>query len=216
MKTLFLTSVGLPPETRDSFLSLLPKAAKDTKVAFVPTAADPDKDKWYVKSARDELIELGFQVQDVDLKGAISEVRDSIEKCDVLYVNGGNTFYLLDWVRKSKLDTYMGELLDNGLIYIGSSAGSIITGPDIACAGWDPGWDKDVVGMKDTTGLGYIDFAISPHFVEAERAILAENARKINYKIWPITDKQAILVKGVEVKLVGMGARIEVEAKKQP
>ena len=208
MKTLFLTSIGLPIETRAYFLKLLAKPIKETRVAFVPTAADPDKKKWYVKAALDELKEIGFPIEMVDLKAPVEKVRDSIEKCDVLYINGGNTFYLMDWIRKSKLDEYLGDLLEEGKIYLGASAGSIIVGPDIACAGWDPGWDKNVVNTKDTCGLSFVDFAISPHFTEPEKCILTKNAKKVDYKIWPITDQQAILVQGAEITLVGKGEKV--------
>lgn len=211
MKRLFLTSTGLPKETRDYFLRTLGKKPSELKVAFIPSAADPENDKWFVKAARDELIEIGFQVEDVDLKIDPALLKHKLEVVDIIYINGGNTFYLLEWVRKSGLAKYLEELINNGKIYIGVSAGSILVCPSIELAGWDPGWDKNINNLRDTTGINIVPFAVSPHFTEEERAILERNRPNINYEIIAITDKQAILVEDEEYKIVGEGERITLK-----
>lgn len=208
---LFLTSAGLPRETREYFLKLLDKDPKKVKVAFIPTAAYPEVDKWFVKAATDELEELGMSWEVVELK---NEGKDALLKklkeFDVIYVNGGNTFYLLDWVRKSGFDQIIRQLLEEGKIYVGVSAGSIIAGPNIEVSGWDATWDKNVVGLKDLKGLSLVPFAVSPHFTELERKILEEKSKDVDYPVWAITDKQAVLVDDKKIKIVGLGEIIKI------
>ena len=208
-RLLYLTSAGLNEHVRQPFLDELPKSPSELRVAFIPTAADPEEDTWFVDAARKELIELGFQVEDVDLKIDPEELKEKLEAVDVIFINGGNTFYLLDWVRKSGLDKYLGELVNNGKIYVGVSAGSILAGPNIELAGWDIDWDKNISGLKDLAGLNLVPFAISPHFVEADRHVLTVEP-KAPYRIIPITDNQAILVKGNDWRVVGEGEEIKL------
>lgn len=201
-----LTSVGLPLDYRNDFLKLLSKAVDQTKVAFIPTAADPETDKWFVAAARNELLEIGFQVDDLDLKRE-SEITlvDKLSQVDIIYVNGGNTFYLMDWVFKSGFDHTLRNPILQDKIYIGGSAGSIIAGPDIEISGWDPSWDTNSVGLTNFSGMNLVSFAISPHFTQTQKPILESKSKEVTYPIVAITDHQAVLVKGDTVKILGPG-----------
>lgn len=208
MKKLFLTSARLPKETRDYFLKLLGKDPKETTVAFIPTAADPEDDKWFVQAAIEEIAEIGMKVLEIDLKKENKISLDNkLSKCDVIYVNGGNTFYLLDWTRKSGFDEVIKRLINKGKIYVGVSAGSIIAGPNIEIAGWGDG-DKNSINLADLTGLNLVDFAISPHFIESDRGLLEKMSKKVNYEILALTNSQAVLVDGKISKVVGLGKRV--------
>ena len=207
-RLLFLTSTGLPKETRNYFLEKLDKKPQDLKAAFIPTAADPENNKWFVEAARDELVTLGFQVEDVDLKIDPGVLRKKLENSDIIYINGGNTFYLLEQVRKSGLDKYLEELINSGKIYIGASAGSVLVGPNIEAAGWDPGWDKNINGLEDLTGINIVPYLVAPHFTEEDRDIIERNKPNVNYEVVPITDKQAILIKDNDMDIVGEGETV--------
>src|SRR3989339_1195241 len=174
---LLLTSAGLPNKAiRSKFLQMMCKNPKDISVAFIPTAADPEEDKRFVKSAMDEIKEIGMQLFTVDLKEENEQsLRRKLSDCDVVYVNGGNTFYLLDWARKSGFDKVIIDLVGQGKVYIGTSAGSLLVGPDISVSGWMPSWDRNIVGLKDISGLGIVPFVVSPHFVESDRQVLEKN-----------------------------------------
>lgn len=212
---LFLTSAGLQKETRDYFLELLGRDLKIIKVVFIPTAADPEKDKGFVDSAKDELKDIGLGFSEIDLK---DENKSSLERkllgADVIYVNGGNAFYLLDWVRKSGFDRVVKNFLDRGGIYIGVSAGSVLAGTEIDCAGWNEDWDKNIVGIKDTRGLGLVDFAISPHYTDGDFKLLFEKSKSVSYPVIGLADSQAILVDGKKIRAVGRGEPVCFNGKK--
>jgi len=49
-----------------------------------------------------------------------------VEEADVLFVGGGNEFYLSYWMEKSGLFDLLPGLLGQGGVYVGSSAGSMV------------------------------------------------------------------------------------------
>ncbi|MEI4856050.1 Type 1 glutamine amidotransferase-like domain-containing protein, partial [Klebsiella pneumoniae] len=73
---------------------------------------------------------------------------------DILYFEGGNAPFLLHWLQKTNLDKKLPELIKDK-VYVGSSAGSIITNNTIWAA-------SDYIlnlEIKDVPkGLGLVDF----------------------------------------------------------
>lgn len=69
---------------------------------------------------------------------------------DGVFIGGGNTFYLLQEVRKAGLDAALTQYVQEGGPVYGGSAGAIILGRDItSCAHID----TNNVGLTDFTGL---------------------------------------------------------------
>jgi dipeptidase E len=129
---LFLAS--LASKTLDLVIPLLPDDPSKLKIAFIPTAADPygNEDLPWMTADHDKLISMGFKVTDYDLKGKnIHDLRMDLSAYQAIFVAGGNTFYLLNEMRKSGFDIVIKELLDKGVIYVGASAESMILGPDL-------------------------------------------------------------------------------------
>lgn len=204
---LFLTSVGLPPETTEAFLKLLGKKPEETKVCFIATAADPEEDKWFVGKDRERLLELRFETTEIDLKQENEESLDEkLKDFDVVFIEGGNTFYLMKYIRESGFDKAIKSFLDRGGIYLGVSAGSYAAGPDIAPAQWKHMFeDKNIVGLKDFSGMGLIDFIISPHYEPEHESIINKNKNKVSYPVIALTDLQAILVENDDIQFIGPG-----------
>ena len=129
---LFLTSAGLPPETVQEFLKLLNKNPAESRVCFIATASNPEKDKQYVEKDRRRLLELGFKIVEVDLEQENeASLNNKLENSEVVFIEGGNTFYLLKYIWESGFDKALKLFLDKGGVYIGVSAGSIVAGLNI-------------------------------------------------------------------------------------
>lgn len=208
-RKLFLTSAGLPPETAPDFAKLLDKEPQDLKLAMIPTAGYPEIDPVCLKEAKEGLGKSGFQIEVIDLKVEDPKIiKKKLEEKDIINVGGGNTFFLLYWVRKCGLDKYLGELLDQGKIYLGVSAGSILVGPNIAISGWRKDWDKNVVNLKDLSGLNLVPFAVSPHYARADKTLLEEKSKKVDYPIIAVNDTQAVMVIGENYQIVGKGEKL--------
>lgn len=158
---LFLTSVAAL--TLEKIVPLLPKKPQNSTVLFIPTASDPYKTKPWVEEDRKKLIELGFNLIDFNVTGkSKNQVLEVTKNIDIVFVAGGNTFYLLEKVKKSGFDSVLKDLVSNGIVYIGSSAGSVIAGPDIRPVEiFD---DPNEAELSDTSALGLVDFVVLPHY----------------------------------------------------
>lgn len=175
------------------------KTAQEHTVGFVTTAANPYKDTWWVEKDKKKLQELGFTVNEIDIEGASEdEVRNKFEGCDMMFVAGGNTFYLLYHARKSGFEVIVKGFVDSGKVYIGSSAGSVIVGPIL-----DPIHDLDeaemVPELTSYEAFHIIDTVILPH-TGAEFGCKNEKIKKefaeCGYPILLLTDEQALVVEG--------------------
>jgi len=207
MKTLLLTSTGARFDSSE-IQKILPKPPGELKLGHVMTASKPEPNKTYVTEHIKQLKVLGLSVEDIDIEGkTLEELREFFKDKDIIYVQGGNTFYLLKAVKESGFDKLVPELLDEGKIYIGISAGSMICGPTIETAGWK-NVDANVVGLKDLTALGLVPFIIFVHYRPEHRETILESAPRSKYPLKILTDDQAILVQDGKYQLVGKGPEI--------
>jgi len=203
---LLLTSAGVNVG-RGEILKILPRPANQLKLAHVITASKPELKKEYAERDKQRMIDLGFEVEDVDIKGKNkTELRRIFADKDVICVQGGNTFYLLKAVKESGFDTVVKECVDAGKIYIGVSAGSYIACPTIEQAIWkDPHINR--FGFIDFAALNFIPFLIYAHFTENDRELIEKVVKTTKYPAVALSDTQAVLVVDGKWKVVGNGRK---------
>ncbi|KML13570.1 peptidase S51 [Bacillus safensis] len=205
MKKMFLSS-----SFKDSY-SLLSDFAgeslKGKRVTFFPTASAVEEVTHYVEAAKEAFQQLGMQLETVQIdEQSAEEIAHMIKQNDVIYVSGGNTFYLLQELRKHCLDDVLKEEINNGKLYIGESAGSIIMAPSIEYISMMDDQEK-APELSSFQGFNEISRYPVPHM---HNAYLGEAAQLIIEKheqpldLCPLTDEQALLITGeqAEVKSV--------------
>lgn len=165
-------------------------------VAFIQTAADLYEKKEFVENDRRALHDKGLKLTEVDIK-AFSQNRlyEKLANFDIMFFSGGNAHYLLEKMNQSGFREIVRKLLDKGVIYIGSSAGSVVVCPDINFIKPMDHQEK-VPNLKDFTGLSLIGFYFLPHFGREKyagicRQILQDNQDK---EIIPVRDDELIVV----------------------
>ncbi|MCX6807706.1 MAG: Type 1 glutamine amidotransferase-like domain-containing protein [Patescibacteria group bacterium] len=207
MKTLILTSSGqfITSHNIDAFL---PKKITDCKIAYITTASKKVGDASYIDSHRKKMNELNFIYTEIDITGKnANELRELLSKYDIVMVEGGNTFYLLKAVRESGFEKVIKDLIQNGIVYIGSSAGSYIACPSIITATWS-NHNFDKCGVKDLTAMNLVPFLIKAHYAPDMQSMLLEKTKGLGYPMRVLTDEQAILVRDEETQLLGSGDEI--------
>lgn len=204
MKKLFLASFA--HVTIDLARDLFPKPWDQLRIAFIPTAADPYEDKGFVDIDREALVSRGCTVVDVDLKEIQGEqLEKALSDVDAIFVAGGNTFYLLEWVCRSGFDSLIKKLIDMGVVYIGSSAGSAICCPTIEIANR---FDNPAIApsLHNFDGLNLIDFLLIPHVQKEKYKQRVDEATKEwtekGFSVLHLTDNQAIIVNGDSLKVL--------------
>jgi len=213
-KTLLLTSGGMP-QMKDEIIKLLQKPTYDITVAFITTAAKPQENLDYVAIDWQTMKEeLRFNIEEVDIEGKTEhQVLRLLELKDIIFVEGGNTFYLLKAMRACNFEKVIRKLLKQGKVYIGVSAGSIVAGKTIKTAEWlDKEYEnKNTVKLKNLKGLNLVPFDIFVHYQPEHAEIIEQqmpNPKKRAKKLRILTDEQAILVQGKEENLIGDGEAI--------
>jgi len=202
MKTLFLSSTF--SMVTDKFTANVPVTSGMT-AAFIPTAADMYDSKPWMDADRQALEDMGIIVEDCDIKNMEKEDLYNILKTkDIIFVAGGNTFYLLDWANRCGLSHILPKLLDEGKIYVGSSAGSVLVGPTIEPVQTfdDP---REAPGLTSYIGLGLIDTVILPHYdsekyEEQYQAVVQEWSDKVKLQL--LQDDEAVLICDGESQII--------------
>ncbi len=200
---LLLTSSGM--QVKDEILKFLPKPYNQTNIAYITTASVPEPDTSYSDKEKYLLKDLGCNVEEMTFEGKNeSEVSDLLYDKDVIYVQGGNTFYLLKILKESGADKVISKLVKQGVLYIGVSAGSYIACPTIEMAFWG-NQDENDCGLSDFSALGFVPFLLVVHYNSEPKEMIQDEIKNSNYKVKILTDKQALLVDNDKVQFVGSG-----------
>lgn len=202
MKKLILVSMLY--QVTDLVKTIEPELAGKT-VTYIPTAGIVEETEGMVEEETTILERLGLAVDVLDVSAASYEsIVNSLTKNDIIFIGGGNTFFLLQELRRSGADKILVQEVNKGKLYIGESAGAVIACPDIGyCSGMDS--PEKAPELTDYTGLGLVDFYIVPHIGNKEMGEAAEKAveeynSRLDLKI--ITDRQIIQVDGENLKIL--------------
>lgn len=189
MTHLFLTS-----SFADSYQQLEESLA-GKHIAFFDTASLVEDYTEFKDEALDILSNLKASVTLIDLTN--DSFKKDVQDADVIFVAGGNTFYLIQELRRSGADQLILEHISRGKLYIGESAGSIIMGPDIDYIKYMDEPEKAPL-LERTTGLHVIDTYPLPHvgneyLDDAVQRILKEYKDELSFEL--MTDEEVLAIK---------------------
>ena len=219
---LLLTSNGLSNDSiAKAFQELVGKEPKNTKVAFIPTAANPQRgNKYWLIDDMYRIRDSGYVVDVVELTALKSdEIKNILEQVDVIFVGGGNTFYLSYWMQQKGLFKLLPKLLESK-IYAGISAGSIITGANIKSASAALAQietfedeDYDLLGPEDESSaktLKFVNFVFRSHLNSSLFPLLTKEKleKKMKYfevPMYALDDNSALKIVDGKVEVISEG-----------
>ncbi|MBI4181970.1 MAG: Type 1 glutamine amidotransferase-like domain-containing protein [Candidatus Aenigmarchaeota archaeon] len=174
------------------------------RIAYITTAAKGEKNHRYLRYYTGKMDSLGIDYTEIDIDGKDrSRLQSLLAETNVVYVEGGNTFYLMRSVRESGFGGLITGLVEKGMPYVGVSAGTYIACPPIEMATWKPRPDRNRYGVEDLTGLGLVPVALSVHYQPAYREHLKQGIATCRYPVRILTDGQALLFRDGKATLVG-------------
>ena len=142
------------PELSDFFKGV-------SEILFIPYARPSGitHDEYTAKA------QIGFDKINIRLKG-IHEFNNPIEAINNakgIFTGGGNTFLLLKQLYDYKVISTLKNVVENGIPYFGTSAGSNITGLTIQNTN-----DMPIIYPPSFNALGFINFNLNPHYLDPD------------------------------------------------
>lgn len=203
---LLLTSSGINNRAIAAALAeMVGKPASECKVGFIPTAvnAQAGNKDWYINQFIN-FWRRGYNWIDVIEPSVAPDWRERLSEVDIVFVSGGNTFFLLDQARKSGFDDWLKQELKDK-VYIGASAGSLFATPTIAGAMTDDA-DDNVTGIKDLTAMELVDFEFMPHVGNGIKPSSVEAyAKTTANKLYAADDQTAVKVVDGKAEVISEG-----------
>lgn len=157
---IILTSNGL---SSDKILNETKKHIKKNrkKAVIITTASVPYKENDRdIPRLTEELNRLGTDVEYLDIECQNPELLNDY---DVILINGGNPYYLLNQMRLNNCKPIF-ERLKNDKLIIGVSAGSLVLQNTIELINQYTFEMNDEVKLIDFMGLGIVKINILPHY----------------------------------------------------
>ncbi len=198
---LFLASEAKHPDTiskLDQFVGGL----KGKKIAYIPTANNGENpyDEWRTDSSTWNYINtVGAEVTPVVLEEyRNNSVIELLKNKDIVWFAGGACGYLMYWVRRCEIDKNIDEILKD-CVYVGSSAGSMVTYKDLSIADWYIGESEP--GASLIPGFGLVDFEIYPHYEDH----LYDQIKTLykGKKLYLLKNGEEIIVEDNKITIVG-------------
>ena len=192
---LFLTSSCVSENLREPFLKFLGKPTDRLKFYFIPTATDVEESKFYTCASMDDFSAIGINPIWYSLKFKTSDqITRELSDADFIWIGGGNTFYLLDVMKKTGALSIIDDLVRNkNVMFGGTSAGTIVATPSIEIASWGEHSDPNDVGLTNLDSLNFVPFYTHVHYNPAaeKNMLLAKDSRM---QIYAIPDGSAVEV----------------------
>lgn len=112
----------------------------------------------YTKIAQKAFIKINKKVKGIH---EFDNPANAIKKAEAIFVGGGNTFVLANQLHKNHLFESLRQAVNNGIPYLGTSAGSNICGLTIKTTN-----DMPIVYPPNFNALSLVPFNINPHYLD--------------------------------------------------
>lgn len=174
------------------------------KIAYINTATKKVPDDSYSKKQIERMKELNWNFKIIDIaEYSENKLYEELNETDIIYIEGGNTFYLLDQIRKKKFDRLIKSKLNKGALYAGASAGSYVVCPTIEMGLWgNTDEELNKCGLTNFRGMGLVPFVIKAHVTPKIKKSIQNDIKKSKFEVKLLTDKQALLIHDGEVNLI--------------
>jgi dipeptidase E len=206
---LFLSSLAISDQQSAELAKLVGKEPKGIKLALIENAADtyPEGKRAWVDQNRAAIQSHDFDVEIIDIrnyKNKLPELKQKLASKDVIWFGGGNTYYLRWLLKDGGLDEVLAELVEQGIVYGGGSAGAIVAGPTLKHfeTADDPKDAPEVI----FNGLRLTDAVVVPHMDNAKFTAIIhginDKLRADGFETVPLGDAQALVIDGDAQKIV--------------
>lgn len=149
------------------------------------------------ESSFESLIDWGFTTENIIIFDHNNAEEYRNLDIDIIYVTGGNTFTGLKLLKESGFDKEIIKYVNNGVIYLGKSAGTHIISKNIEHV---LEFDPNEVGLTDFEALGLFDGVLVCHYSDERKECYERLLSEGKYNAYTITDEEMIEYDDSKVK----------------
>ena len=114
----------------------------------------------YTKKVSEAFAKINIKVKGIH---EFENPEEAINTAEGIFTGGGNTFLLVSQLYKNKVMQVLSEAVKNGIPYLGTSAGSNITGLTMQTTN-----DMPIIYPPSFQTLGLIPFNLNPHYLDPD------------------------------------------------
>lgn len=178
---------------------LIPQHIRHEEILCIHTAAlvEDGHDDNSMNLDKRTLEHLGTQIDNYDISNKNKkEVEEKLQLVKVLFIRGGNTAYLLECMRNCNFEEILHKKIDEGMIYIGASAGAIVCCEDIDFIKPMDQFEKST--LTNFKGFNEVPFRIIPHsntpeFKEIVEEIIENNDESLS-PLFKLKEEQVLCI----------------------
>lgn len=197
---LYLSSEGIPDI--GVFSKFVDKQPEEIRLGLIFHAKDykPEAEREEkLKEAITHFENFGIAVEVINLFS--QPTLEQLLAYDVLWLNGGNTFYLRWAIAESGSEELLKDAFNQGVIYAGDSAGAVIAGSTIDK--YETADNPTVAPYKVSAGLNYFKIGLIPHWGSEEYAAvlssIEESFKNDGYETIRMTDNGYVLIENDQI-----------------
>lgn len=177
---------------------MFPKEWGKIVFGYMPSDGTSEKNQEYIPFWKTITEKCGAEFTFINNSLNSEEERKKVNACNSLVITGGNTYTLLNNLKRNGFDNSLKDFVKkDNFVLSAFSAGAIAISPTIKIVKeeWAFGPDTNLVGLKDLTGINLIDFEILPHYTAgADDALLEKYRLKSHYTVNAVSDDGYIIV----------------------
>jgi dipeptidase E len=129
-----------------------------SRVLFIPYAL---KDyEGYANTVLERLQKMALECDSIHRS---IDPKKTVQDAEAIFIGGGNTFRLLNTLYQYELLTAIRNRVDEGVPYMGSSAGTNVACPTIRTTN-----DMPIIEPPSLTAMGLVPFQINPHYLDPD------------------------------------------------
>ena len=161
-KIIAIGGVGVSPDSDKKLDNFILNHSKKTKnnIGFLGTASKDDEEK--INKFYKRFENTNSELSHFNLTTNINGFREWLLSKDIVYVGGGNTFYMLEIWKKNNLGQIFKNAYEKGIILSGVSAGAVCWFDWILS-------DSMGRGFEPLKGINLIKGSCTPHSSNIER-----------------------------------------------
>ncbi|MFA6514745.1 MAG: Type 1 glutamine amidotransferase-like domain-containing protein [Candidatus Paceibacterota bacterium] len=176
-------------------------------VGYVTTASKGTPNSDYIKKYSKIISENGIYLKEIDIENKNEEeLRAFFKDKNIIHIEGGSTFYLLNAMKANGFDKLLIELLNQGKVYIGTSAGAAIMGITIKSSSGIP----ENPTKEMLRGLGLAPFVIQAHYTDDKKEEYKEKTKDLEYPVKFLRDGQGYFVEDDNYTFIGEVEEVKI------